>query len=508
MEVDINLIRPSPFQPRIKFDVDDLKEEIEKDGLLSPLIVRKSGNHYELIDGERRLRALKELGWKKVTVEVRLLDDKLAKLSIWKLNMVRESYSVEERAKYFKKLADSGMTAYQIGMELSTDDQWVRAHLNVFKFPENIQNAVWAGELPLATIRELEPIINANISEATKVAKEAFDRRSKGVEVRKLVTERYGKEIENARLTAAKEALGAAAPMSLKLEEPQELERAAKALLQEAKMKRDESLTPKERLEIQKRQETKRQNLQKGRQVLEERVREKVEREVKTERAEVLLRNPEVLKQALKNPTIAKLVQEQTSKPSPIMETLKAEQKQGYMTFEDPLPTQYQHQREWNLNQLIGRDLSSKGKKFGFDFVTVGYSQKSMDDLSKSLKAAGVKVLVDVRRNPQSMYRPEFNKEAIEKELKTSGIGYVHLGELGIPRELRDEVYGGTTSAKSVLAQYEKDVLRNGGIRRLMDVVKGKGTFAIMCTEVDPTNCHRHKIAEALTKEGWVGYDL
>jgi uncharacterized protein (DUF488 family) len=131
-----------------------------------------------------------------------------------------------------------------------------------------------------------------------------------------------------------------------------------------------------------------------------------------------------------------------------------------------------------------------------------------MDDLLNSLKASGAKVLVDVRKNPQSMYRPEFNKDALDKELKRIGIGYIHLPELGIPRELRDEVYGGKTTADMVLDQYERDVLKNGGLDTLMDSVKGKGTFALMCTEVDPTNCHRHKIAEALTKKGLVGYDL
>jgi len=507
MEVPVKQIRASPFQPRIKFEIDDLKEEIKKDGLLSPILVRKIGGHYELIDGERRLRALRELGWKKVPVEVRKLDDRLAKLSIWKLNTVREDYSVEERARYFQKLAESGMTAYRIGSELSTDDQWVRAHLNIFKFPEEIQNAVWAGELPLATIRELEPIINANIEEAEKVAREAINRRSKSDEVRKIVTERYSEEIGQARVKAAQEALGAAAPMSLKLEEPYELERAAKALLKEAKQKREKALTPAEKKELERKREIKRQNLGKGRQALEEKIRTKVEREVAQKTAQELVKRPEVIQELVRRPEIRQVLQQSRQD---VEQSRKGEAptKQGYLTLEEPLPTQYQHQREWNLEQLVGRDLSKMPKTFQFDFLTVGYSQKTVQDLVNSLKKARAKMLVDVRRNPQSMYKPEFNKENISRELSASGIKYVHMPELGIPRELRDEAYEGTTTTKKILAQYETDVLKNGGLRKLQETVKDKGTFAIMCTEVDPTNCHRHKIAMALSEEGMVGYDL
>ena len=58
MEVDVDSIRPSPYQPRLIFDQEDLKQEIKKDGLLSDLVVRNRGEFYEIIDGERRWRAL------------------------------------------------------------------------------------------------------------------------------------------------------------------------------------------------------------------------------------------------------------------------------------------------------------------------------------------------------------------------------------------------------------------------------------------------------------------
>ena len=97
MEVNIDSIQPSPFQPRLIFDQEDLKQEIKKDGLLSDLIVRKQGEFYELIDGERRWRILKELGWETVPVRVVDADDTMARLSVYKLNRVRKNYTIEER---------------------------------------------------------------------------------------------------------------------------------------------------------------------------------------------------------------------------------------------------------------------------------------------------------------------------------------------------------------------------------------------------------------------------
>lgn len=509
MEVDINLVRPSPFQPRMKFDIEDLKQEIQKDGLLSTLIVRKDDGHYELIDGERRLRALRELGWKNVPVEVRPLDDRLARLSIWKLNTVREEYDVEERATYFKKLKDGGMNVYQISEGLSLNWNWIQAHLNVFKLPKELREAVWTGQLSISHVEELEELVGAGrIDEAADFAKQVILRRMTRDELRKTL-EPTTKRIEEERVEAARKAVSPRGDISLTLEEPRELEKAARALLKEAKKKQDEMLTPKEREALERSREVKKQNLSRARQTLEEKVRAKVEQEVKTERVESLLKDPEVVRRVLKDPSVAKLVQQQTERPSPISNAGgKPQQKQGYLTLEEPLTTQYQHQREWNLKQLVGKDLSRTGKNFQFDFLTIGYSQKTVEDFVNSLKLARAKILIDVRRKPQSMYKPEFNKDNLSKELSARGIEYIHMPELGIPRELRDEVYEGTTTAKVILDQYEKDVLKNGGLRNLQERVKGRGTFVIMCTEVDPTNCHRHKIAEALVEKGMVGYDL
>ncbi len=291
-DVDIDLIKPSPYQPRLFFEVDDLKEEIQRDGLLSALVVRKHDDHYELLDGERRLRTLKELGWKTVPVDIRDVDDTTAKRSVFKLNLVRQNYKTEEKARYFKKLAEEGAKAYQIGMDLNVDDHWVRAHLNTFLFPEDIQKAVWADQLSISTIREMEPVIGANIEEASAIAREALARKLTRDETRELLRPRIA-EIEKARVEAARKALeeqpekvGARAPITL--ETPEDLEKAGEALRREAKRKREEAMTPKEKaaVEVERKARAEAQALTKAERDEEKRQRRAEEDQRRQERAE------------------------------------------------------------------------------------------------------------------------------------------------------------------------------------------------------------------------------
>lgn len=295
MEVPVNLIRPSPYQPRLSFDLESLRQEIEKDGLLSNLIVRQVEGHYELIDGERRLRILKDLGWQTVPVEIRDLDDRLARRLVYKLNKIRASYEAEEEAKYFRKLADEeGMKPYQIAREYNINDNWVRACLNIFKFPEDVQIAVWEKRLSIGHIQDLEPIIGRDIEEASQIARETRDRNLSRDAMRKVLRPRY-EEIERARIEAAQKALGERAPTPLRLETPEDFEMAAKTLLKEAEKQRQQAMTPgeraaeeaaKEAARIAKLEERKKREEEKKRQ-LEESAREKV------------LRDPDFLRQVV-----------------------------------------------------------------------------------------------------------------------------------------------------------------------------------------------------------------
>jgi len=249
MEIDIDLIRASPYQPRLIFDMDGLKEEIKKDGLLSDLVVREQGGFYELIDGERRWRALRELDWETVPVRVVDADDAKARLLVYKLNKIRENYTVEEEARYFQKLRDEGMTPWEISKQLNVDSRWVLAHLNVFKFPENIQKAVWAKQVGMSHIVALESVIDRNIKEAVLTINEILERKLTVAETRKIIdrrTKELKARVDEMRIKAAEKVLPAIAPKVPKLETPEDFERAAEALKEKAGEMRKGAITHEE----------------------------------------------------------------------------------------------------------------------------------------------------------------------------------------------------------------------------------------------------------------------
>lgn len=249
MKVDIDLIQPSPYQPRLIFDQEYLKSEIEKDGLLNDLVVRKHADFYELVDGERRWRALKELGWKSVPVRVIEADDAKARLSVYKLNKIRENYTIEEEARYFRKLADEGMTPLDISKQLNVSFHWVLANLNVFRFPDDIQKAVWAKQISMSHIKALESAIDRNIKEAVLAVNQILERKLTVSETKRIIQKRERElkaRVDEARIKAAEKVLPAIAPKAPKLETPEDFEKAAEVLKDKAKKIRKGDLKPEE----------------------------------------------------------------------------------------------------------------------------------------------------------------------------------------------------------------------------------------------------------------------
>jgi len=250
MKVDIDLIKPSPYQPRLIFDINELKQEIERDGLLTELVVRKQDKIYELIDGERRLRALQELGWKTAPVRVIKLREGIVRRSVYKLNKIRENYTVEEEAKYFKKLADEGMTPWEISKELSVDFHWVLAHLNVFRFHDEVQKGVWTGQISISHMVTLENVIGRSVKEANAIIAEIINRKLTLKETKEIISVQKEK-VEEMRMKAAEKVLDKVTPEPVKLKTAEDLEKASKTLKKMARKKREKTLTPEEKAAIE-----------------------------------------------------------------------------------------------------------------------------------------------------------------------------------------------------------------------------------------------------------------
>jgi ParB family chromosome partitioning protein len=264
MKVEIDLIKPSPYQPRLFFDVSELKEEIERDGLLSDLVVRKRDKAYELVDGERRLRALKKLGWKTAPVRVVKLDDSIVRRSVYKVNKVREDYTVEEEARYFEKLTQEGMTPWEISKELGVDFHWVLAHLNVFKFPENIQKALWTAQISISHLVALEGVIGRSIEESLSIINEIINRKLTLKETKKIIHKQKEK-VEEMRIEAAKKVLTKVDPKVAKLKNAEDFDKAAKVLKKIAKKKRENTLTPEKKATIEAEKKRKQEEMKRKR---------------------------------------------------------------------------------------------------------------------------------------------------------------------------------------------------------------------------------------------------
>ena len=161
-----------------------------------------------------------------------------------------------------------------------------------------------------------------------------------------------------------------------------------------------------------------------------------------------------------------------------------------------PIKQQIANKAEWN--QL----RSSKDA----DFFTFGYSGRKTDEILNALSRHGVRTVIDVRRNPVSMYRPELSKTNFARLLDLHGIGYSHLPEFGVPREVRARAIE-TGSREVIWAWYDSNVIayfinHNSFLRGFEHPV------ALMCTEIDPRECHRHRLALALEGMGLEGFEL
>jgi uncharacterized protein (DUF488 family) len=141
------------------------------------------------------------------------------------------------------------------------------------------------------------------------------------------------------------------------------------------------------------------------------------------------------------------------------------------------------------------------------DFFTLGYTGRKLEVIINELLTHNVKTLVDIRCNPVSMYRPELSKNNLDRNLGSYGITYVHLPELGVPRDIRAKAIESGT--RDVIWDWYDNVLHDFLGGNLHFFLNGfEFPIALMCTEIDPHECHRHRLSLALEKMGMKSYEL
>jgi uncharacterized protein (DUF488 family) len=141
------------------------------------------------------------------------------------------------------------------------------------------------------------------------------------------------------------------------------------------------------------------------------------------------------------------------------------------------------------------------------DFFTVGYSGHDIISFTARLREAGVRTLLDIRFHAASLYKPEFNASRLAAHLRKRGIEYQHLPELGVPRDIRSRAIGRTTRRR-IWNWYDQWVV-DDAVRNLHWFFNtGDHPVALMCVELDPRSCHRHRLAIALSNAGLRYFDL
>ena len=156
---DVDLIRPNQFQPRIGFSDDDLQElseSIKSQGILQPLLVRQDEAGYELIAGERRLRAAKRAGLAQVPVVIkRVSDTKLLEMSIVE-NIQREDLNpIEEAEAYHQLITQLNLTQDQASARVGKSRSAVANFLRLRQLPEQIKTSITEGALSMGHARAL-----------------------------------------------------------------------------------------------------------------------------------------------------------------------------------------------------------------------------------------------------------------------------------------------------------------------------------------------------------------
>ncbi len=146
LEIYVNDIIPNRFQPRLSFDeqkLSELAQSIKNHGIIQPLVLRKIGDKYEIVAGERRYKAALSIGLNKVPAIITDLDDdKSAEIALVE-NLQRKDLTSIEEAKSFKKLLDRGyLTQEQLAEKMGLSQSAISNKLRLLNLSEEVQNAL------------------------------------------------------------------------------------------------------------------------------------------------------------------------------------------------------------------------------------------------------------------------------------------------------------------------------------------------------------------------------
>ena len=188
-DIELSKIKPNSYQPRHEFSEESIRElatTLDKDGLLQPIIVREKGDDYEIVAGERRLRAAKHLAWEKIPAIVNNMDDSQAASLALIENLQREDLNpIDEAQAYNNLMKLNNLTQTTLAQNIGKSQSYVANKLRLLKLTPKVQSYLASGEISprhgrcLVGLSEkdqsrvLDEILahNLNVSETEKIVK-------------------------------------------------------------------------------------------------------------------------------------------------------------------------------------------------------------------------------------------------------------------------------------------------------------------------------------------------
>jgi len=187
IEIDVDRLAPSDYQPRTMMDtarLDDLAASIRANGVIQPIVVRKTADGYRIIAGERRWRAAQKAGLTRVPVVVKEVTGpdapgRLLQMALIE-NIQREDLNAIEEAKAYRRLADEfSLTQDAIAAAVGKDRATIANTLRLLKLPDELQNDLSAGALTMGHARAILAL--ASQAQQVRVAREV---KTRGLSVR------------------------------------------------------------------------------------------------------------------------------------------------------------------------------------------------------------------------------------------------------------------------------------------------------------------------------------
>ncbi len=161
-EVDINELRPNPYQPRKIFEESallELSDSIKKHGVFQPIIIKKSIKGYEIIAGERRYRASKMAGLEKIPAIIRnLTDEQMMEIALLE-NLQREQLNAIEEALAYKNLLEKlAITQDELAKKVSKSRSHITNMIGLLRLPKEVQKMILENKITMGHARVLSKL--------------------------------------------------------------------------------------------------------------------------------------------------------------------------------------------------------------------------------------------------------------------------------------------------------------------------------------------------------------